>query len=140
MATQTFRLGMNAKFYFGAAGAMAATEIGNARDVTITLDKGEADVTTRANGGWRATAGTLKSCTIEWEMLWQPSDPAFAAIRSAYLTDDLVALMPLDSADGEGPDADFSITNFSRSEPLEEGIKVSVTAKLAVFREWHGAA
>lgn len=30
---------------------------------------------------------------------------------------------------GEGLDADFSITNFSRKEALEEAITVSVTAK-----------
>ena len=30
----------------------------------------------------------------------------------------------------------FSITSFSRKEPLEEAIGVSVTAKLAVFDQW----
>lgn len=30
---------------------------------------------------------------------------------------------------GEGLDADFSITNFTRNEPLEEAITASVTAK-----------
>ncbi len=28
------------------------------------------------------------------------------------------------------------ITNFSRNEPLEEGVTVSVTAKLATFDQW----
>ena len=42
----------------------------------------------------------------------------------------------LDQAGGQGPDGDFSITSFSRSEELEEAITVSVTAKLAVFRTW----
>ncbi len=36
----------------------------------------------------------------------------------------------------QGPKGSFSITGFSRSEPLEEGMTVSVTAKLAVFDEW----
>ena len=36
----------------------------------------------------------------------------------------------------QGPLGDFSITNFSRNEPLEEGVTVSVTAKLAKFEEW----
>ena len=32
---------------------------------------------------------------------------------------------------------DFSITNFSRNEALEEAIVADVTAKLAVFVEWY---
>ena len=56
--SQTFLLGMNAKIYQGAAGTELATltEMGNVKDVTLNLEAGEADVTTRANQGWRATA------------------------------------------------------------------------------------
>jgi hypothetical protein len=42
----------------------------------------------------------------------------------------------LSEAGGEGIDGDFSITNFSRNEALEEAVTVSVTAKLSTFREW----
>ncbi|MBW7904865.1 MAG: hypothetical protein LC135_09665 [Phycisphaerae bacterium] len=35
-----------------------------------------------------------------------------------------------DGAGGQGLQADFMITQFSRSEPLEEAISVSVTAKV----------
>ena len=34
----------------------------------------------------------------------------------------------------------ISITNFSRSEALEEAIVADVTAKLARFEEWHEVA
>ena len=39
--------------------------------------------------------------------------------------------MSLFVSDGEGNglDADFVVTSFSRSEPLEEALKVSVTCK-----------
>ena len=68
---QTFLLGMNAKTYQGPAGADLAslTEMDNVRDVTLNLEAGEADVTTRGNQGWRATAPTLRECTAEFEML-----------------------------------------------------------------------
>ncbi|KPJ69666.1 MAG: hypothetical protein AMS14_11390 [Planctomycetes bacterium DG_20] len=33
------------------------------------------------------------------------------------------------AAGSEGPLGDFSITNFSRNEPLEDGVTVSVTAE-----------
>jgi hypothetical protein len=142
MATQAFVLGIDGKLYYGIGGAAltAMTEIANVKDVTITLEKGEANVTTRANAGWEATAGTLKKCTVEFEMNWTPGDAAFEAIKTAYLNNTLVSLAPLTGAkteaDSEGPHADFSITSFTRKEPLEEAITVSVTAKLSVYRDW----
>jgi hypothetical protein len=131
-----FVLGMNAKLYHGAAGGPANTEMTNVRNVTLNLEAGEADVTTRGNLGWRATAPTLRECSVEFEMVWDPADAGFTAIKNAYLTNGLIALKVLDQAGGQGPDGDFSITSFSRSEELEEAITVSVTAKLAVFRTW----
>ena len=135
MSTE-FVLGMNAKLYYGAAGSSASTEMGNVKDVTLTLEAGEADVTTRANQGWRATAPTLRECTAEFEMVWDPADAGFTAIKNAFLSSGMVALKILDKTGGQGPDGDFSITSFSRNEALEEAITVSVTAKLAVFRSW----
>lgn len=129
-------LGMNAKVYYGTSGSTASTELTNVKDVTLTLDAGEADVTTRANSGWRATVATLKECTCEFEMVWDDADSGFTAIKDAYLASGLVALLILDKAGGQGPDADFAITSFSRSEPLEEAITVKVTAKLSVYRTW----
>jgi hypothetical protein len=41
-----------------------------------------------------------------------------------------------DAAGSEGPKGEYSITGFTRNEPLEEAITVSVTAKLAAFDEW----
>lgn len=131
-----FGLGMNAKLYHGAAGNPASTEMTNVRNVTLNLEAGEADVTTRANQGWRATAPTLRECSVEFEMVWDPADAGFTAIKNAYLTADLIALKVLDKAGGQGPDGDFAITAFSRSEELEEAITVSVTAKLAMYRSW----
>ncbi|QDU71039.1 phage tail tube protein [Mucisphaera calidilacus] len=141
MADQ-FVLGMNAKIYQGTAGddLTNLTEMSNVKDVTLNLEAGEADVTTRANAGWRATAPTLRECTAEFEMLWQPGDAGFDAIKTAFLTASTISLAVLtgekSTSGTEGPHGDFSITNFSRSEPLEEGVTVSVTAKLAVFTEW----
>jgi hypothetical protein len=145
---EEFLLGMNAKIYQGTTGSGldALTEMSNVKDVTLSLEAGEADVTTRANQGWRATAPTLRECTAEFEMLWKPGDTGFDAIKTAFLTSATVRLAVLTgarSADGTTPEAgsegvlgDFSITNFSRNEPLEEGVTVSVTAKLAVFDQW----
>lgn len=123
------RLGMDAKLYYGAAGATASTELTNVKDVTLSLEKGEADVTTRANQGWRAMVGTLKEGSVEFEMVWNTADAGFTAIKNAFFGNTPIALAILDGEDGSGLDADFAITNFSRNEALEEAITVSVTAK-----------
>jgi len=138
----TFILGMNAKIYQGAAGAAlgALAEMGNVRDVTLTLEAGEADITTRANSGWRATAPTLREATAEFEMVWKPGDAGFDAVKNAFLTSTTLELAILDqdkaTAGAQGPKGSFSITSFSRNEALEEAITVSVTAKLAEFDQW----
>lgn len=140
--TETYLLGMNAKLYQGAAGTAlnALSEMSNVKDVTVTLEAGEADVTTRGNSGWRATATTLRACTIEFEMLWLASDAGFTAMRQAYLNSTKVRLAALtgakDAAGSEGPMGDFTVSSFSRKESLEEGITVSVTAKLAKWDSW----
>ena len=123
------RLGIEAKIYHGTAGTTATTELTNVKDVTLNLETGEADVTTRGNQGWRATVGTLKEGSVEFEMVWDSDDSGFTAIKNAYFNNTPIALAILDYENGEGLDADFSITNFSRNEPLEEAITVSVTAK-----------
>ena len=126
--------GMDAKLYYkvGGLGAGGAwVELTNVRDNTLNLEKGEADVTTRANNGWRATVGTLKDGSVEFEMVWDPEDAGFDAIQDAYFNDTLIALAIMDGdvATGNGLQADFAITNFTRNEPLEEAMSVQVTAK-----------
>jgi hypothetical protein len=143
----TYVLGMNAGLYQGAAGSTtpsSMSEVDNVRDVTLSMEAGEADITTRGNNGWRATAPTLRECTVEFQMVWKPGDAVFDAIKTAFLTSGTVALAVLDQKVGisgaQGPLGDFSITNFSRNEALEEAIVADVTAKLAVFVEWHEVA
>ena len=128
------KTGMEAKLYYtagGVAGQGDWLELTNIKDNTLNLEKGEADVTTRGNNGWKATVGTLKSGSVEFEMVWDPADAGFAAISAAYFGDAVIGLAILDGAKetGTGLVADFAITNFSRKEPLEEAVSVSVTAK-----------
>ena len=46
-----YKLGMDAVIKYGVAGSTASTALTNVRNVTLNLEKGEADVTTRANNG-----------------------------------------------------------------------------------------
>ena len=139
------RLGMEAKVYrnTGTWATPTWVEITNVRDVTLNLETGEADVTTRANSGWRATAATLKEASVEFEMVWDTADAGFTAIKDAFFDGESIDLAVMDgdiTQNGtQGLRAEFSITSFSRSEPLEEAITVSVTAKPAYSQnapEW----
>jgi hypothetical protein len=130
------KLGSEAKLYFGAAGRGATpvwTLITNVKDLTLNVEQGEADVTTRGTGGWKATVGTLKDAVIEWEMVWDTADEGFEAVRDAFFGGTLIGLAVMDGpvaeAGSEGLWADCAILKFDRSEALEEAITVSVTAK-----------
>ena len=130
------RLGLEAKLYFcvaGIGGYPQWTELDNVKNVTLNLQKGEADVTTRANNGWKALKGTLKEGSVEWEMVWDTQDAGFTAIQNAYFNDTLIGMAVMDgdiATNGtQGLWADCDIMDFSRDEPLEEAISVKVTAK-----------
>jgi len=145
--SDNFTLGMECKLYFktalltGPPDGTGWTEIDNAKDVNLQQENGEADVTTRANNGWRATAATLKEATIEFEMLWKPSDAAFAAILAAWLAAGEIAIAAMDGAIDEagnqGLASNCSVTSFTRNEPLEEAVTVSVTLKPSSFTAWY---
>ena len=146
-----FVLGMNCKLYYGDK-AMASTdpedvgegvvwtELDNAKDVSLNLETGEADVTTRANNGWRATAATLKDGGIEFEAVWKPGDAGFDALLTAWTNSAEISLMALDGSKdtvgSRGLVGNFTVTNFSRSEPLEEAVTVSVTIKPSSYNAW----
>ncbi|MBL0920926.1 MAG: hypothetical protein IBJ10_02225 [Phycisphaerales bacterium] len=127
-----FRLGMKGVLNYkvgGVAGGGAWTALAIVRDVTLNLEKGEADMSSRANDGWRATVGTLKDASVEFEMVHDPANAGFAVIRDAFLEDEVIGIQALDEADGEGLQADCMVLSLSRAEPLEEGMVVSVTVK-----------
>jgi len=144
------KIGLDCKLYYNAAGNENPivpgnwTELTNCRDVTLNLEKGEADVTTRGNSGWRATAGTIKDGSIEFEMVWDTTDAGFTAIKDAYFNGTAIGLLALDGgvsvSGSQGLAAEMEVTNFTRNEPLEEAVTVSVTLKpayAAVAPFWH---
>ena len=123
-------LGLDAKLFRGTAGSRATTEVTNVKDLTLNLESGEADVTTRATKGWKASAATLKEASLEFTILYDTEDADFTAFQAAYFGNTPLALFVSAGQDtAHGLDADFSITAFSVEQPLEEAISVSITAK-----------
>lgn len=148
------KLGFNARLYYlgsgtratwgaadsdgvhvGAAPASLAI-VSGVRDNTATLEKGEADVTTRDNDGWEATQTTLKKASIEFDLIYDPTKASHKALLKSYLSSTTIAIAALDgdkaTAGVEGLWADFVVTTFTKAEQLQEGQSVSVTLKPAL--------
>jgi hypothetical protein len=129
------KLGLDAKLYrnTGSFAVPVWNEVRNVKDVTLNLEAGEADVTTRGNAGWRATVATLKDGSIEFEMVWDTADDDFGAIRDTFLNRRAMEFAVMDgdvaTSSSQGLRATCMVTNFSRNEALEEAITVSVTVK-----------
>ena len=121
-------LGLDAVLYRGTAGQQGSIEVTNVKDLTLNLESGEADVTTRKTQGWKASIATLKEGSLEFEMLYDTADDDFQAFQAAYFGNTPIALFVSDGA-GTGMDADFSVTGFNINQNLEEAMTVSVKAK-----------
>jgi hypothetical protein len=132
------KLGLDARLYMNSGTYASPTWSGlnNVRDLTLNLETGEADVSTRGNEGWRATVSTLKDASLEFELVIDPEDSGFTSIVNAFLQNEPVEFVVLDgpisgegSVGSQGLRATFRIASFSRNEALEEAVTASVTAK-----------
>jgi len=128
-------LGLDAKMYRNSAvwATPSWVEFTNVKDVTLSLETAEADVTTRASGGWRAVVATLKEGSVESNILWDTADANFEAVKDAFFDNTSVEFAVMDgdiTVEGtEGLRADFSVVNFTRNEPLEDALNVDFTIK-----------
>jgi hypothetical protein len=102
-------------------------EIKNCKDLTVSLEKAEADASTRDNNGWRATVGTLKDASIEFTVLNKVGDDTFSMIQDLFMSGD--------PCDVEISDAGGTllltceVMQFNVNQNLEEVIAADVTLK-----------
>ena len=124
------KLGLDAKLFRGVAGTQGTIEVTNVKDVSLSLESGEADVTTRKAKGWKLSVATLKEASLEITILYDTEDEDFLAFKTAYFTNTPLSLFVTDGdTTAHGLDADFSVTGFTVDQPLEEAVTVKVTAK-----------
>ena len=115
-------LGMNAKIYVG------GKEFANVKDVTMNFSRATADVTTRANDGWRANVGTLREATASFQMVKYADNTGDATnndaetILSAFLGRDGNDLLPV---------------ACNRNEALEDAVTYDVELSLTKFVGWY---
>jgi len=124
------KLGLDAKLFRGTAGTQGTIEVTNVKDVSLSLESGEADVTTRKAKGWKLSVATLKEASLEITILYDTEDEDFLAFKEAYFSNTPLSLFITDGdTTAHGLDADFSVTGFTVDQPLEEAVTVKVTAK-----------
>ena len=124
------KLGLDAKLFRGTAGTQGTIEVTNVKDVSLSLESGEADVTTRKAKGWKLSVATLKEASLEITILYDTEDEDFLAFKEAYVSNTPLSLFVTDGdTTAHGLDADFSVTGFTVDQPLEEAVTVKVTAK-----------
>ena len=140
MSTVVF--GMNAKLYYWSAGIagrtattpVAGVELTNVKDLTLSCDSAESDVTTRANNGFKATLPTLKNAEISFDMVWNTGDTGFTALQSAWMNNTAIGIAcmdgPIATTGSQGLCADFAISKFERDEKLAEAVTVKITIKI----------
>jgi hypothetical protein len=129
------KLGLDARLYrnTGTYASPVWNHVQSVKDLTLKLEVSEADVTTRGNAGWRATVAALKDASIEFEMVWDVANDDFASIRDAFLNRGAIEFAVMDgdivTTGSQGLRATCMVTNFTRNEPLDEVVTVSVTLK-----------
>ena len=131
------KLGLECKLYRDNSGTWE--EIGNVRDLTLNMEMGVADVTTRGGNGWRQNVATLRDGTVTFQMVYDTADADFTALQTCFLAADAdareIKIAVLDGAiptpagdpSAQGLVAFMNVTNFSEPQNLEEAVMVDVT-------------
>ena len=129
-------LGYQAKAYINDAADSATpkwTEIDIIRNVTLNLEKGEADVTTRGANGWKEVLPTLKEATIESELVWDTDAELFQKLLKSFLEDTSLEFLfldgPVETKGSQGLRAVCGVFKFSRDEQLDGALIASVSFK-----------
>ena len=129
------KLGLECRLYrnTGTYATPTWNEIPNVKDLTLGVEKGEADVTTRGTGGWRATRGTLKDGNIEFQMVADSADDDFTAIQTAFFGNTTIQFAAMDGSitttGNTGLRAEMDVLKFSRNEELENAVMFDVSLR-----------
>lgn len=136
------QLGLNARFYIGntfAAATVPTTwnETNNVKDLTLNLTKDVADVTTRANNGFKAYIATLKDASVSFMSIFDDSDAQQEVMADAFFDNTQIWVRVMDKAVGltgttsQGLRAYCEVTSFTRNEQLTEGLTLDIELKPA---------
>ena len=106
--------------------SVGGTEVGLARNVTINMKRGQIDVTTRNNSGWRDQIGSLAEWSVDFELLSSRPNDQISAIETAFLNTTNLEVEMVDG-DGYGWSGTVRVTDFTKNEPMEDAVSHNVT-------------
>src|SRR5262245_37856757 len=129
-------VGLDMKAYFNSASYATPTWvlIATCRDVTLDMSRGTADLSRRGST-WRRNRGTLKEGTVSMEIIYDTADAAYDKLSAAFLAGTIVDITLADGTLPTGPAeyfrSEYEVTGFSRNEPLEDAVTISVELTIA---------
>lgn len=142
-------LGLAAKLYLNSGTFAAAataltgltlTPVNTVKNLSLSIEKGEADVSTRDNDGWGQFVGTLKRGTVDIEMVYTPGNAAQESLRDAFTGNTQIgaAIMSNGSAtaNSEGLVGNFDVMKWERTEDLEGAQMINCTIKPYSKNSW----
>ena len=118
----------------GQAGFDAVLSIGGdevllMRNVTVNLRRDEIEDTTRGNVGWKSFICGLGEWGVSCEILHEKPNTLLQAIEDAFLGAYVLNNVRMVDKEGYGWQGNVVVTEFSRSEPLQDVISYTVTFK-----------
>jgi hypothetical protein len=128
------QVGLDMDLYYnsGSNASPVWVPVSDCRDLTGPDSFAEADVSRRA-AGFKQTEPTLRDASFEWEMVYDPADSAFAALKTRYAAKTLTELALADGPIATSGTIYFRIEcklfKFERNESLEGANLYSVSAK-----------
>jgi hypothetical protein len=108
------KMGFEGQLYYGVAGSTASTLLENTKDITVTRDVERGDTTVRGDSSAPPIGTgsvTKRMVNVEFTMIHDITDTAFAALKQASANGTGVALRGKDHSSGKGPDADYTLSH-----------------------------
>lgn len=127
-------IGLNCKLYIntGSRGSPTWTAVKTARDLKSNDTRKKGDSSSRESGFASATIGQ-REVAISGELLYKPAETGYAALKTAYEAGTIADIFLCDAPGGVGATGkrgDFYITDFSRTEPLNDSLVTSIALDL----------
>jgi len=145
----SLKIGLNCKLYYSDTELDGDTvtpatatwvEIDIVRDVSIPMERGKADLPTRGST-WNQSATTLLTAGLEFQIKNDTADAGYIALRDAFINNTEIAVAAMDGdievAGAEGLASNMMVENFTRGEPLEEGVSIDVRLCPSSQTEWY---
>ena len=132
MATTT-KIGIVGAMYVntGTTAAPTWTEVTKARDVNIKLEGDEVDGTSREAAGWYQMLVGLRKWGTDFEMIYDVTNTAWEAVRSAYWDGVTLEILALDGPllvnSTYGIFGEVSVSTMTQGQPMKDVMTSAVT-------------